>query len=77
MPVVAAYGMLAYRLAFYTCSEVTFNPTFFYFRGPFLNELNSKFILHRSGNLLLFVSFEVTSESLHVPILFYLLRIGV
>ena len=31
MPVVAAYGMLAYRLAFYTCSEVTFNPTFFFY----------------------------------------------
>ena len=31
VPVVAAYGMLAYRLAFHTGSEVTFNPTFFFY----------------------------------------------
>lgn len=30
MPVVAAYGMLAYRLAFHAGSEVTFNPTLFF-----------------------------------------------
>ena len=46
MPVVAAYGMLAYRLAFYTCSEVTFNPTFFFYFSVCLlqkkRELNSR-----------------------------------
>ena len=31
MSVVAAYGMLAYRLASHTGSEVTFNPTFFFY----------------------------------------------
>ena len=44
MSVVAAYGMLAYRLASHTGSEVTFNPTFFFYFSifrPFLNELNS------------------------------------
>lgn len=30
VPVVAAYGMLAYRLAFHAGSEVTFNPTLFF-----------------------------------------------
>ena len=31
VPVVAAYEMLAKKLAFHTCSEVTFNPTFFFY----------------------------------------------
>ena len=46
MPVVAAYEMLAYKLAFHTGSEVTFNPTFFfYFSVSWLQKkwkLNSK-----------------------------------
>ena len=35
MPVVAAYGILAYRLAFHTCSEVTFNPILFFYFSVF------------------------------------------
>ena len=46
MPVVAAYEMLAKKLAFHTGSEVTFKPTFFfYFSVSWLQKkwkLNSK-----------------------------------
>ena len=46
MPIVAAYEMLAKKLAFHTGSEVTFNPAFFFYFSVCLLqkkwELNSK-----------------------------------
>ena len=40
VPVVAAYEMLAKKLAYHTCSEVTFNPTFFFYFSVCLLQKN-------------------------------------